>query len=120
VNPLPAAVAAGRADDLDPGRLQLGSSDVDVVDLEQRHRPACVLAEEVEIRVAGRHQLNLVALARLELHRGGLVEVRTQPHHRPEQFPHRGVVLGRDPDPADVPYLHARVLPEPPAGHSRE
>jgi A/G-specific adenine glycosylase len=96
---------------IDPGCLQLGSRHVDVVDLEQRHRPMRVVAEEVEIRISRRRELNLIALTRLELDRRLLVEVHIHPHDHLEEVPHGRVVLGRHPNPADVPHSHDRVVP---------
>ena len=61
--------------------FELGTRCVNVVDLEQRNGPARMFEEEVEIRVPGCHQLNLVTLGCFELHRGRIIEVHTQSHH---------------------------------------
>jgi hypothetical protein len=67
-----------------------------------------VVAEEVEVRIPGRIQLNLIALTRRELHRRRLIEVRTQRHDHLEQFSHSRVVLGRNPNPAAKRSIAAR------------
>ena len=56
-------------------------------------------------------KLNLVSFGRGELDRRRLLEAQTEPHYLLEQSSHRGIVLSRDSDPADVPDLHPVVLP---------
>ena len=112
MNPFPTAVASDLSDDRDAGRVELGTGCVNVVDLEKRNGSACMIGEELEIRVSGSHQLNLVTVGCHELHRRGVIEVHAQPHNVLEQFSHLSVVLGRNADPADVAHLHAHPLPE--------
>ena len=70
-----------------------------------------MLAEEVIVSIARRHDLDLVALHGRELHGGGLLEIDPQPQHIPREGHHGFVVLRRDSDPAYVPHLH-RDLPD--------
>src|SRR5207249_2596669 len=85
VDPLPLAVVFRGTDDLDPGSLELAARRVDVVDFEERHRPARVLAEELVVAVSGSKDLDRVTLGGLELDRRRLFEVHPQPEYLAEE-----------------------------------
>src|SRR5690349_6733731 len=106
VDPLPAAVALGRAHDLDACILELAARRMNIVDLEERDGPIRLLAEELVVRVSGRHDLHLVPLGGGELNSRRFLEVDPQTEDVTEEADHRLIAIGPDPNPSNVPHFH--------------
>jgi hypothetical protein len=107
VNPFPAAVVLSRAHELNAGSLELAARRVDVIDLEEWDGPIRLLAEELEVRVSRRHDLDLVPLRGRELNRRRFLEIDAQAEDVPEEADHRLVAVGANTDPADVTHFHS-------------